>query len=261
MQRWRRGGAEVGWRWQRLGRAAEKEGGGRASLVRSGGSRARLAPAASAGLMIVQARSAKRPLGSDGGGGGGGGGGSGARMAHRTSGVGGPGPHASVWRQLGGGGGLRLGGLAEFGRAERRPTLVVGAARMGADWGRASDGCGVSAGTVRETRSTVGAAFDGRLALRLGRISTAAPLADCVSTLFGSVLESAAAPASSDRRGWCCCKSTGSCGFLSTAEGVRRSSSVMRISSSVMCLYCGGGLGLCEVLAAGVAGGWSVGRT
>ena len=253
MPRWRKGGAEVGWRWQRLGRAAEKEGGWRASLVRSGGSWARLAPAASAGLMIVQARSAKRPLGSDGGGGGGGGG-SGARMAHRTSGVGGPGPHASVWRQLGGGGGLRLGGLAEFGRAERRPTLVVGAARMGADWGRASDGCGVSAGTVRETRSTVGAAFDGRLALRLGRISTATPLADCVNTLLGSVLESAAAPASSDRRGRCCCKSTGSCGCLSTVEGVRR-------SSSVMCLYCGGGLGRCEVLAAGVAGGWSVGRT
>ena len=34
--------------------------------------------------------------------------------------------------------------------------------------------------------------------MRLGRISTAAPLADCVSTFFGSVLESAAAPASSD---------------------------------------------------------------
>lgn len=136
-------------------------------------------------------------------------------MAHRTSGVGGPGPHASVWRQLGGGGGLRLGGLAEFGRAERPPTLVVGARRMGADWGRASDGCGVSAGTVRETRSTVGAAFDGRLPLRLGRISTAAPVADCVSTFFGSTrlecgLESAAAPASSNRRGRCCCKSTGS---------------------------------------------------
>ena len=162
-------------------------------------------------------------------------------MAHRTSGVGGPGPHTSVWRQLGGGGGLRLRGLAEFGRAERRPTLVAGAARMGEDSGRASDGCGVSAGTVRETRSTVGAAFDGRLPLRLGRISTAEPLADCVSTFFGSVLESAAAPASSDRRGWCCCKSTGSCGCLSTVEGVWRSSSVMRISSSVMCLYCGGG--------------------
>ena len=54
------------------------------------------------------------------------------------------------------------------------------------------------------------------------------------------------------QRGRCCCKSTGSCGCLSTVEGVRRSSSVM---------YCGGGLGRCEVLAAGVAGGWSVGRT
>ena len=99
-----------------------------------------LVPAASPGRMIFQARSARRPLGSDGGGGGGGGGG--ARMAHRTSGVGGPGPHASVGRRDGGGGGLRLCTWAEFGRAERPPTLALvgGARRMGADWGRASKG-------------------------------------------------------------------------------------------------------------------------
>jgi hypothetical protein len=124
------------------GSGDEGEGGWRASLVRSGASRARLAPAASPGRMIVQARSARRPLGSDGGGGGGGGSGGGARMAHRTSGVGGPGPHASVGRRDGG---LRLCTWAEFGRAERPPTLALcrlvgGARRMGADWGRASEG-------------------------------------------------------------------------------------------------------------------------
>ena len=151
--------------------------------------------------MIVQARSARRPLGSDGGGGGGGGGG--ARMAHRTSGVGGPGPHASVGRRDGGGGGLRLCTWAEVGRAERPPTLALcrlvgGARRTGADWGRPSEGCGASAGTVRETRSTASAAFDGRLPLRLGWSSTAEPLADCVITFLGSGLESAAAPGSSD---------------------------------------------------------------
>ena len=148
-------------------------------------------------------------------------------MAHRTRGVGGPGPHASAGRAGGGGGGLRLCMWAEFGRAEWPPTLalcrLVGRARrMGAEWGRASEGRGASAGTARgAAHGTGGATIGGPLSL--GCSTTAEPLADCVrtqsacrsvlltllakaagdlpiSSFSDSGLEPAAAPGSSDRQ-------------------------------------------------------------